>query len=310
MQNDRNRARPYLTLHLVILIFGFTGILGRYIDTPASALTIYRTGLTFVCLGLFMRYRGMSFRVGTRTVVLLLLSGGVVGLHWVLFFSAIKQANVSVTMAMLATGALFASFLEPVFYHRRLRVHEVLFGLLAVAGIYIVSGQNADFHGGILTALAASFVSACYSIINSKWCMRFPDDTVMVIFYEMAGAVVVVAAVFAPTEGFVQGLGQVGLKDALGILFLAVVCTSFTNVKMIQLFRYLSPFTVMLNINVEPVYAMLMAAALYPDERMSGTFYIGAAIILSTVVLNALFNDYRERRNRLKHIAGSPHAQA
>ena len=118
----------------------------------------------------------------------------------------------------------------------------------------------------------------------------------MISFYEMAGAVVVVAALFAPTEGFVQGLGQVSLKDALGILFLAVVCTSYTNVRMIQLFRYLSPFTVMLNINLEPVYAMLMAAALYPDERMSGAFYLGAAIILSVVVLNAWLNNLRERR--------------
>ena len=305
LKNKASGAHPYLTLHLIILIFGFTGILGRYIDTPPSALTIYRTGLTCVFLAMFMRYRRMSFRVGMRNVVLLLLSGGVIGLHWTLFFSAIKQANVSVTMAMLATGALFASLLEPIFYRRRLRPHEVLFGLLAVAGIYIISGQNADFHGGILTALAASFVSACYSIINSKWFARFPDDTVMVAFYEMAGAVAVVAVVFAPTEGFVQGLGQVGVKDALGILFLALVCTAYTNVKMIQLFRYLSPFTVMLNINLEPVYAMLMAAALYPDERMSGTFYAGAAIILSTVVLNALLNDYRERRKARRASGGA-----
>lgn len=304
MQRSDHKAHPYLSLHLVILIFGFTGILGRYIDTPPTALTIYRTGLTFICLGLFMWYKGMSFRVGTKNIVLLLLSGGVIGIHWVLFFSAIKQANVSVTMAMLATGALFASFLEPVFYHRRLRIHEVLFGLLAVVGIFVISGQNSDFHGGIITALAASFVSACYSIINSKWYRKFPNDAVMVSFYEMVGAVVVVALVFAPTEGFVQGLGKVDLKDALGILFLAIVCTSYTSVRMIQLFRYLSPFTVMLNINLEPVYAMLMAAALYPDERMSGTFYAGAAIILSTVVLNALLNNYRDRRKAKRLAAG------
>lgn len=291
-----NKARPYLSLHLIILIFGFTGILGRYIDTPPTALTIYRTGLTCVCLGAFMWLRGMSFRVGWRNVVLLLLSGGVIGIHWVLFFSAIKQANVSVTVAMLSTGALFASLLEPLFYHRRLRAHEIVFGLIVVGGIFLISGQNAEYHGGIVTALAASFVSACYSIINSKWFVRFPNDAVMISFYEMAGAVVVVAALFAPTEGFVQGLGQVSLKDALGILFLAVVCTSYTNVRMIQLFRYLSPFTVMLNINLEPVYAMLMAAALYPDERMSGAFYLGAAIILSVVVLNAWLNNLRERR--------------
>lgn len=204
-------------------------------------------------------------------------------------------------MAMLATGALFASLLEPIFYHRRLRLHEVLLGLVAVGGIYVIysGAEHADFKSGIIIALCASFLSACYSIINSKWSEKLPDGAVSVAFYEMIGSVVVVAVLFAPSEGFLQGFACVDLKDALGILFLAVVCTAYTSVRMIQLFKYLSPFTMMLNINLEPVYSMIMAVLIFPDtERMSGRFYIGAAVILSTVVLNALLNNYRDRRRQ------------
>ena len=307
MQRNNTKVRPYLSLHFLILIFGFTGILGKYIDTPSTALVIYRTGLTFIALGIYMRYKGVSFSVGRKNLVLLLLSGGVIGLHWVLFFAAIKTSNVSVTMAMLATGALFASLLEPIFYHRRLRLHEVLLGLVAVCGIYVIysGAEHADFKSGIIIALCASFLSACYSIINSKWSEKLPDGAVSVAFYEMIGSVVVVAVLFAPSEGFLQGFACVDFKDALGILFLAVVCTAYTSVRMIQLFKYLSPFTMMLNINLEPVYSMIMAVLIFPDtERMSGRFYIGAAVILSTVVLNALLNNYRDRR-RAKRLAST-----
>ena len=300
---ENKKIGPYLSLHLLILIFGFTGILGKYIETPASALTVYRTGITFISLGLYMWYKGFKFFPGWKNVILLLLSGGVIGLHWVLFFQAIKTANVSITMAMLSTGALFASFLEPIFYHRRLRMHEVIFGLLAVVGVYIIFADTQDnqgFQSGIIIALCAAFLSAGYSIINSKWSQKMPQDTVMVVFYEMLGSVVVVSIIFSGAEGFFQGFSHVSWTDALGILFLALVCTSYTNVRMIQLFKYISPFTMMLNINIEPVYSMIMAVVLFSDERMSGHFYIGAAVILATVVLNAVLNNYRDRRHARK----------
>lgn len=123
-----------------------------------------------------MYWKGMRFGVGAKDTVLLLLSGGVVGMQWALAFMAIKQANVSVAMTMLATGALFASFLEPIFYHRRLRIHEVLLGAVAIGGIYIIysTQSNADFRSGILIALGSSFLSACYSIINGKWRPKCP----------------------------------------------------------------------------------------------------------------------------------------
>lgn len=292
---------------MLIFIFGFTGILGKYIDTPSTALTVYRTGITFIVLMLYMWYKGYVFFPGWKKLILLLLSGGVIGLHWVAFFEAIKTANVSITMAMLSTGALFASLMEPIFYHRRLRWHEVLCGLLAVAGVYIISADaqgNAAFQSGIIIALIAAFLSASYSIINSKWSAVLPNDTVMVAMWEMLGSVVVITIVFAQIDGFWGGFSQVDMKDAILILLLAVVCTAFTNVKMIQLFRHLTPFTIMLNINIEPIYSMVMAVMLFADERMSGYFYLGAAVILFTVVVNAVMNNIRDRRQTKKTIEG------
>lgn len=292
--------RPYLLLQVMILMFAFSGILGKYIQTPATAITVYRTAITFVVLGAYMYWKGMRFGVGAKDTVLLLLSGGVVGMQWALAFMAIKQANVSVAMTMLATGALFASFLEPIFYHRRLRIHEVLLGAVAIGGIYIIysTQSNADFRSGILIALGSSFLSACYSIINGKWAAKMPDRSVTVIFYEMIGAVVVVSLVFSAVEtGFAAGFAQVRWQDAAGIFILAVACTAYTNVSMVRILRYVSPFTLMLNMNLLPVYSMVLAVVIYPDtESMPLVFYIGAAVIISTVLLNTVLNDRRQKR--------------
>ncbi len=299
----KSKVGPYLTLHLLVFIFGFTGIMGRYIDTPSTAITVYRTGITFIVLFLYVWIKGYTIFPGWKKLILMVLSGGVIGLHWVAFFEAIKTANVTVTMAMLATGALFTSFLEPIFFHRRLRIHEVLLGLIVIGGVYIIRDSvdgNDAMESGVVIALIASFLSACYSIINGKWSAAMPNDTVMVIMWEMIGAVVVVTTLFSFIDGFWAGFTQVDMKDAILIFTLAIGCTAFTNVKMIQLFRYLTPFTVTLNINMEPIYSMVMAVILFADERMSTHFYAGAAVILLTVVLNAVLNNIREKRESKK----------
>ena len=131
-----------------------------------------------------------------------------------------------------------------------------------------------------------------------------PHDTVMVIMWEMLGAVVVVTALFSFIDGFWVGFTQVDMKDAILIFTLALGCTAFTNVKMIQLFRYLTPFTVTLNINMEPIYSMILAVMLFADERMSPHFYAGAAVILMTVVLNGVLNNIRDKRQAKKTIEG------
>ena len=62
--------------------------------------------------------------------------------------------------------------------------------------------------------------------------------------------------------------------------------------------KYLTPYTVMLTINLEPIYGIILGILVFTEsEKMSADFYIGAAIILITVILNGVLKNYKKVKN-------------
>lgn len=276
----------YLRLHVVVFIWGFTAILGDLISQEAMPLVWNRMGLAVAVLFIYITVKKINLRISYKNFATFLFAGIVIAAHWVSFFHAIKISNVSVTLACLSSGAFFTSLLEPIFLKKKFVAYEMFLGLLVVVGIATIFTVESQYKWGILTALTSAFLSALFSVINGVAVKK--NSATVITVYELLGGWLALSFLFLfngdmnasilPTEG----------NDLIYILVLAVVCTAYPFIESVRIMKELSPFTVVLTINLEPIYGILMAFFLLgEDEKMSGGFYLGALIILFTVFANA-----------------------
>lgn len=294
MQNDN--IKSYLLLHLIVFIWGFTAVLGALISLDALPLVWWRMSIAVLLIFSYMYYKKISFKIANRTKVLMLIAGLIIALHWLTFFKAIKVSNVSVTLACLSTGAFFTSFLEPIFYGRKVIWYEVFFGLLVISGLYIIFNVEGDYWLGIILALTSAFLSALFSVINGKFAKEYNASTIS--FYELLGGVLFLSFYLLLSNQFTQDFFVLSLNDFGWLFILASVCTAYAFIASVAVMKHLSPYTVMLTINLEPVYGIILALFIFQEkEKMNPQFYIGASIILLTVILNGVIKNIEKKKS-------------
>lgn len=300
------KLKHNLHLHLIVFIWGFTAILGKLISLDALPLVWWRMSLAVLFIFGYISYKKIGYKLSKRDISLLLISGLIIALHWITFFKAIKVSNISITLACLSTGAFFTSILEPIFYKRKMVWYEIVFGLVVLIGLYFViessepnfiqKSINSNMSGtmqGVLLALTSAFLSASFSIINGKFAQRI--DATIVSFYELFGGVLFLSFFLLFTGQFTQDFFTIGWEDLMWLGILASICTAYAFIASVSVMKFISPYTVMLTINLEPVYGIALAVLIFEkNEQMSFSFYIGAMIILSTVILNGLLRNTKK----------------
>lgn len=294
MQNAR--LLNYLHLHLIVFIWGFTAVLGALISIEAIPLVWYRMLLATGFVALFLVIRKINLRASWRSIGGYFIGGFLIAAHWLAFFGAIKVSNVSVTLAVMSTGALFTSLLEPLYYRRKVIVYEVLFGLLVVVGLYIIFRVETQYTEGILLALLASLLGSMFSVINGKFAKR--QRASVISFYELGFGVLCITVYLGLTGSFNDQFFTLSSTDWTYLLVLASVCTAYAFIASVHVMKWLSPYTVMLTINLEPVYGIILALLVLGDnENMSPQFYYGALLILITVLVNGIIKTRRKRKS-------------
>ena len=295
------RLRAFLQIHTAVILFGFTGILGDLIDLPKPTLVWWRMGLA--CVGLLAlpllqgRSRFLAFgrAIPARRKWTMFGIGGVIALHWITFFGGIALTNVSVALACMATASFFTAILEPILIGGRFKWYELALGLVVIPGVMLIY-RSTDFEfWGILVTLISAFLAALFSILNKKYVTDY--DTTAVTFLEL-GSGWVILSLFLPF--FYAFSGPMAFLpvgwDLLWLVLLAFVCTSFAFVISLAALRVLSTFTTNLTINLEPVYTIILAFALFGEHKeLDPLFYPGAGIIILAVfvypILDKRFGD-------------------
>jgi len=289
MQGDNN-LKSYLNLHLIVFIWGFTAVLGELITIREASLVWYRMLLATGFLLVYLIITKKKLLLPPKAILKLVFVGFLIAIHWIFFFKAINISNVSITLAMFSVGAFFASVLEPLFYKRKMLWYEVLFGLVIIAGLFIIMQVEIKYLDGILCALFSVFVGVLFTLFNGKLIQQH-DSTIITLYEFFAGFLFV--SVYLLYDGkFTPAFFEVSTNDWLLILLLSSVCTAYAFTASVNVMKRLSPYTVMLTTNLEPVYGIILAYFIIgEDEKMSVPFYIGSAIILLTVILNGIIKN-------------------
>lgn len=292
--NFLTKYKYYVSLHGVIFLWGFTGILGRLISIPSTNIVWLRMLIALLGLAVFMLLTKRGFRTGNRNKVKYLVTGLVTAAHWVLFFEDLKVSNVSITLTTLASTSLFVAFLEPFFFKRRIIPYEILLGAGILVGLGIIFQAETDYSWGILLALGSAVLAAVFGTVNGIFVRH--DRPTLITAYEMLGGVISISVYYLFTGGF-QDFQAPTSMDWIWLLILGLVCTSMAFVVSIEVMKELSPFTVSMSINMEPIYAIIFALLIFQeDEFMSPLFYLGAVIVMGMIFLNGYF----KRKARLK----------
>jgi drug/metabolite transporter (DMT)-like permease len=295
---------PQLQLHLIVFIWGFTAILGELITLKAAQLVWYRMGIAVLTLLAIFAFTKRSIRVEKHILKWLLPAGGIIALHWVTFFHAIKISTVSLTLACMASGALFASVLEPLFFKKKWVWYEMLLGGVVAICLWMIFNASPEHGLGMLVALFSAFLSALFAVINGLLVKR--STPTLITTYELTGGFLILTAYLFFFDGFQASSLQMKGLDWLWLLILGTICTAFAFMVSVSVMRVLTPFTVVLTINLEPVYGIILAFAIFGEkERMGPTFYIASAIIVITVMINA----WLKRRERRLQARIAPPAQ-
>lgn len=287
--------KNYLHLHLIVFIWGFTAILGALISINAIPLVWYRMLFAVIIVLIYFIFKKKNLKITPKAIVKFFISGTIIALHWIAFFSAIKVSNVSVALVAMSTGALFTSIIEPLFFKRRLIFLELLFGLIVISGLYIIFNVETAYTLGIIYALIASFLSALFTVLNGLFIKQHNADTIS--FYQLLFGVVFITIYILATSGFTIADFSLIKTDIIYLLILSSVCTAYAFIASVKIMKYLTPFTVMLTINLEPVYGIILAVIIFGEkEKMSPQFYIGASIILITVIINGLLKNKNKQK--------------
>ena len=280
-------TKNYFHLHFIIFIWGFTAILGALISIDAIPLVWFRVTLATLFLYAFIRLKKVKIQVPFSVLLRYIFGGVLIAIHWITFFYAIKIATISIALAAMSTGALFVTLIQWTVFKKKLIPYELLFSLLAIVGLVVIFNAEGQYFIGIVIALLSSFLSACFSILNSNLIKN--NSATVISFYELFFASIFIGIVLL-INGTVDGQFFVlSSTDWLYLLLLASVCTAYAFAASNQVLKSVSPFTMMLSINLEPIYGIILAIIIFREkEIMTTNFYYGALLILVTVVLNGV----------------------
>lgn len=323
--NSSASTFDYLKLHFVVLIWGFTAILGKWLTIPAVETVLYRTLIAAAVLAFVIKRK--DWKISKKIMLQLFLTGMIVGAHWITFFAAAKVANVSICLVGLSTASLWTAFIEPIFNKRKIKIYEVGLGLVIILGLYVILKADlaSDMILGLILGIVSAVLAALFSSINGKFTHLAEPNTITVL--EMGGAAIGII-LFLPfySAYFTGGAGiDMVLKnnelyfpnghwftelistvpylnsDIIMIFLLAIVCTVYTYSVSIELLRRISVFVTNLTINLEPIYGIVLAALFFNEhEKMDSNFYIGAAIVFFSVLSYPVFNYFYKKRKSKK----------
>lgn len=278
-----------------MFIWGFSPVLGRFINTDAYQLVWFRILITVAVMFMYLKFTKQSLKVSTKHFWQLSGIGVIIMVHWLAFYGAIKVSNISVTMVAFSTGTLFSSIIEPIIFKRKVRFYEVIIGLIIMGGIALIFSIETEYWLGILLGVFAAFTSSLFSVFNSIIAHQLRSGVIS--FYELSAALLSLTIFLALNGNFKTEFFVVDNSSIIGLLLLSLVCTVFPFIASVNLSKYISPYTIVLTVNLETVYGIIWAILFYNENKeLKPTFYVGVLIILLAIFLNSYLKSFKEKK--------------
>ena len=297
----KGKYHYHLLLHFTILIWGFTGIIGKFLELTelnSSYIVFWRMLIGWSTLLLYLIFKKQKVLIDRKSALKFLGNGILIALHWYCFFEAIVRSNVSIALVFLSTTALFTSFVEPLITKKKFNPKELITSVLVVIGIIVIMNdlnfsENETYLSAIVFSLLAALLAALFSVYNSVFVKDHHSGVISL--YELFGGFVFISLLFFLSGDIVVSELNLTMEQFSWLFLLGTICTSFAFLMGVYVMRFIPAYTVNLSVNLEPIYAIILALLFFKDsELMDINFYIGSAIVVGSILLNALFKKQKK----------------
>ena len=274
----------------MVVILGLTGVFGKLISLESLNLVWYRMLIAFLSLFIFLLIKKEVFSISRKDFFGLLGVGVLVTLHWLCFFESIKVSTVSVAVVCLATSSLFSALIEPLFFKRKILIYEVVMGLVVLIALVYILGTDSKNILGYIYGVLAAFFGTMFTLFNAKYINKVSASKITMV--EMLSGVIIISSIFIYNNDYTVLTTSLSFSDFNYLLILGILCTSMVFVWMTEIMKYISPYSLIMAINMEPIYSIILALIIFGEsEYMSISFYIGSLIIITTVFLESYFKN-------------------
>ncbi len=282
-------------LHLIVFLWGFTAILGKLITAEAQVLTFFRMGIAALFLFIYIRViRKDNLNVPRKLLFGLVGVGGFMALHWLCFFHSIKVSNVSIALCCLSLSTLFTSILEPIVFKRKIDFSEVIMGIVIVACMAVIFNIELRYKEGIFFGIFTALFGTVFSVFNGKLYGKTSSGNI--IFYEILGGFMLISLFYLLT-GQISEVADITTRDLALITILAGVFTAYPMLESVSLMKYISPFTLVLTVNLEPVYGIILAFFIFGEsEQMSPVFYVASFVMITAIIINGVLKSRKAKQ--------------
>ena len=272
------------SLHLMVVILGLTGVFGKLISLDAIQLVWYRMLIAFITLSLFLAYKKQLFTVILKDFFGILGVGALVTFHWLCFFQSIKVSTISVAVVCLATSSLFSALIEPMFFKRKLLKYEVFMGIVVIAALIFILGAETQYLWGYFYGIMAAFLGTLFTLCNAKYIKKVGAAKITMI--EMLAGVLIISCVLLIQQDYTVFTSLISVTDFSYLLILGTLCTAMVFVWMTEIMKHITPYSLIMAVNLEPIYSIILALVIFGDsELMSISFYVGGSVIIGIVFL-------------------------
>ncbi|KQT16002.1 permease [Chryseobacterium sp. Leaf404] len=289
------KQQALFRLHFIVFLWGFTAILGKLITASAPVLVFYRMLFAALFLYLYLRiFKKESIKISKKLFFQLAGIGFAMALHWYCFFYSIKVSNVSIALSCLSLSTLFASIMEPVIFKRKIDIAEVIMGTVIVACILLIFKTEFQYKEGIFYGILCAVFGTVFSVFNGK--MFGKTSSGNIIFYEIFSGWFMLMIIYLFTGQFFS-LNEINYRDLALIILLASGFTAFPMLESVKLMKYISPFTLILTVNLEPVYGIILAFFIFGEsEHMSSVFYVASLVMILAIVVNGFIKAKKQKQ--------------
>ena len=260
---QKNNSIHFIHLHFLVFIAGFTAILGELIVNPSEIIVWHRMLIASILTAFFMLITKRSFKINLKLLLKYSVLVLIIALHWITFFEAIEQSNISLTLAMFSTAAFFTSILEPLLFKRKVIIYEVVLGFVVIAGVSIIFNAEFKYLYGIILGILSAFLSSLFAVMNGKFVQNY--NAVTISFYEFISGILFISIflAFDHEHGFSVSFFNITFGDFIYLLILASICTAYAFIASVYVMKHITPFSVVLTYNLEPVYGIIIAFIIF-----------------------------------------------
>ena len=270
----------------MVLILGFTGIFGKLISLNTIELVWYRMLIAFITLFTFLAFKKELTKIKKKDFFGLLFVGSLVAVHWFFFFESIKVSNVSVAVVCLSTASFFSAMIEPLFLKRKPKLYEYILGIVVFVTLFLMLEAETKYTMGYVYGIIASFLGTLFTLYNAKYINRLEASKITMV--EMLAGVIIFSILMLLNKEIGINNLKIDINDFVYLLLLGTICTAAVFVWMVEIMKYISPYSLIMAINLEPIYSIVLALINFSEsEHMNLSFYIGASVIILVVFLES-----------------------